>query len=166
MRQGDAVIFQKFAFGLLFALAVLFLFLPGGAGSLTLRGLAGVLGGAEQLIQEGKGSGLAVLVVLVAVLLLGHQALHALGAAEGRHHLVGQALQVLVGDTHFLDHIFHGLDAHFFGAFQAEAFTLRGAALHLLNEDDGDVFVTSGAKCGLHLFQLLPERFRIAAERP
>ena len=137
---------------------------PDAAGDLYWTVSAG-LGGAEQLIQEGKGSGLAVLVVLVAVLLLGHQALHALGAAEGRHHLVGQALQVLVGDTHFLDHIFHGLDAHFVGAFQAEAFTLRGAALHLLNEDDGDVFVTSGAKCGLHLFQLLPERFRIAAER-
>ena len=35
-------------------------------------------------------------------------------SAEGGHHLIGQALQILVTDAHLLHHIFHGLDAHSF----------------------------------------------------
>gem|GEM_PF-98203 len=151
LSQGDAVILQKLALGLLFALLVLVSAL--GAGLLPLRGLGlGALSRAKELVEEGEGGGFALVLLVFVGLLRGHQALHALGAAEGGHHLIGQALQILVTDAHLLHHIFHGLDAHFLRALEAEALAFGGPALHLLDKDHGHIFMASGTKCGLHLY--------------
>ena len=147
LGQGDAVVLQKLPLGGLVPLLLLAVSLPG---LLPLRGLGlGALGRAEELVEEGEGGGLALVLLVVAVL-GGNQPLHTLGAAEGGHHLVGQALQILVADAHLLHHIFHGLDAQLFCAFEAETLALGGPALHLLDEDDGHILVASGTKCGLH----------------
>ena len=151
LSQGDAVILQKLALGLLFALLVLVSAL--GAGLLPLRGLGlGALSRAKELVEEGEGGGFALVLLVFVGLLRGHQALHALGAAEGGHHLIGQALQILVTDAHLLHHIFHGLDAHFLRALEAEALAFGGPALHLLDKDHGHIFMAPGTKCGLHLY--------------
>ena len=58
LSQGDAVILQKLALGLLFALLVLVSAL--GAGLLPLRGLGlGALSRAKELVEEGEGGGFA-----------------------------------------------------------------------------------------------------------
>ena len=151
LGQGDAVVLQKLPLGGLVALLVLVGALVPAVVPLG-RLVLGVLGpAAEQLVQEGEGGRLALVLLILLAVVTGHQALHALGSPEGGHHLIGQSLQVLVGDAHFLHHIFHGLDAHFLGALEAQPLTLGRAALHLLNEDDGYILVTSGTKCGLHI---------------
>jgi len=101
-----------------------------GAGLLSrilaaLRGQVGVwflaLGLAAHLahepVEEGEGGRLALVIAVGVRILDIHQAV---GAAEGLHHLVGEAVQLIVGEAHLVYHVVHGLDVQLTGALQAQ----------------------------------------------
>ena len=112
----------------------------------------------EELVQEGEGGGAPVVLVALLLVGLGHQALHPLGPAEGGHHLVGEVVQVLVGDAHFLHHIINGLDAKLPGALETETLVFGLAALQLGNKDHRHILVTAAAHSRLHAYHSFPEK--------
>ena len=111
-----------------------------GGGLLGCRSVAA----AEELVEEGEGGGAPVVLLPVRIAGLGHQALHPLGPAEGGHHLVGEVVQVLVGDAHLLHHIINGLDAKLPGALQAKPFVLGLAVLNFRHKDDCHILMAAG----------------------
>src|SRR5699024_10571844 len=127
--------------------------IPAGVGLAVLAAVP-----AEELVQEGEGGGAPVVLLPVRIAGLGHQALHPLGPAEGGHHLVGEVVQVLVGDAHFLHHIINGLDAKLPGALETETFVLGLAALQLGNKDHRHILVTAAAHSRLHTYHSFPEK--------
>ena len=147
LGQVDAVIVQELVLEGPGRLARLVL----GTGGLFLPGRGIVLGAgaAEEAVQEGEGGGLAVVVALVlrAGIVQVHQLLR---AVEGGGHLPCQALQILIGETHAVDDIVHGLDVQLPGALETEALVLGLAVFQLGDEDHGDVFVAAGAESGVH----------------
>ena len=151
LSQGNTIIFQELTLGLT-GLGLAGLFIPALPGLLAGRRRGGLAASiAKELIEEGKGGGPALVVlVVVPAVLLGHQALHTLGAAKGGHHLIGDALQIIVGDAHLLHHILNGLDAQFLGALEAETLVLGLAAVDAGHKNHGHVFMASGTKRWLH----------------
>ena len=143
--QGDAVVFQELALGGLGRARGLFLFAAPGAGALLGRLRP------EELAQEGEGGGAPLVLLLVGVLraVLG-QLLQTLDAAEGGHHLMGERVQVLVGDAHFLHHVVHRLEPQFPGAFQAEALIFGLAVFNFRDKDHCHVLMAASTKCRLH----------------
>ena len=142
LGQRDAVVFQKLALGRAGAVSLAGLFLLFGAR--IVRGGGAGAGTAEELVQKGKGGG-APLVVLVPVLVGAfHQPVQTLRAFESGHHLVGQALQILVGETHLLDHILHGLETHFLGALQAKPLVVGLAVFNFCDKYHSHIFVAAG----------------------
>ena len=117
-----------------------------------LEGLADRLN-MQEVKMKKLGSttekGLA-LVLLALIVVRALHTLHALGAAEGGHHLTGQVLHIVVGEPHLLDHIVHGLDPQLPGAVETETLGFGLSVFNALDEDDGHVFMTSGTKCRLH----------------
>ncbi len=88
-------------------------------GVFALLGLGRRAAVAEQAVEEGEGGGLAaLLVVLLAVLRALRQLLR---AAEGLHHLVGNAVQILRSDAHALHHLVHLGQSQLGGALEAQA---------------------------------------------
>ena len=85
-----------------------------GVGFLAL-GLAAHL--AHEPVEEGEGGRLALVIAVGVRILNIHQAV---GAAEGLHHLVGEAVQLIVGEAHLVYHVVHGLDVQLTGALQAQ----------------------------------------------
>ena len=146
--EVDAVVVQIFM--LFLALAVLAV--TGGIFLLS----AVVLGRrrtAEEAVEEREGSRLAALLIVVILLRQLGQVLHLLGAAEGLHHLVVDALQILRRNAHALHHILHLGQAQLRRAFQAKALVDHLVFLvHTRDEHDCHIFLTFTAQCRLHGF--------------
>ena len=142
--ERDTVVLQKLPFG--WGLA-LFLLGGVGAGAVVRRG-GGTLP-AKELVEEGESSGAAV-VVLIAAVLWDSQAVRLLRAAEGGEHLIGDILQVLLGNAHLLHHIVHGLNAQIPGAFQAQAFVPGLAPFYFCDKHHGHILVAAAAQRRLH----------------
>ena len=107
---------------------------------------------AEETVEEREGSRLAALLIIVLLRQLG-QVLHLLGAAEGLHHLVVDALQILRRNAHALHHILHLGQAQLRRAFQAKALVDHLVFLvHTRDEHDCHIFLTFTAQCRLHGF--------------
>ena len=148
--QGDAVVLQKLPLGRALPLPVGGVLLP--LGGLPRRAAAA----AEQLAQEGEGGGASIVLLIVPAIRLGHQALHPLRAAKGGHHLIGEVIQVVIRDAHFLHHVIDGLDAKLPGTLEAETLVLGLAPLQLADKDHRYILVAAAAQCWLHtMFQLL-----------
>ena len=108
----------------------------------ALLGLGGGTAVAEQAVEEGEGGGLAaLLVVLLAVLRALRQLLR---AAEGLHHLVGNAVQILRSDAHALHHLVHLGQSQLGGALEAQALVdLLVLLVKAGNEHHRHIFLTS-----------------------
>ncbi len=75
----------------------------------------------KKQLQERERSGLAVLVLVVSVGIIGvGQTLQTLRAAEG-HHLVGDIVKILIGNAHSAHHLVHLRQSEIFGALEAQA---------------------------------------------
>ncbi len=150
--QVDAVVVKELLFAVLrlFRTAAL-----GRAGGVFLPGRIGgiLIVCPEQAVQKRECGSLTL--VLLAVILpflrvLGDQTLQPLGILEHIHHLVGQVVQILIGDAHALHHIVHGLHTHLSGALQAQALILGHAVFDPADKDDGQIFLAFRAECWLH----------------
>ena len=108
-------------------------------------------GAVEQAVEEGEGGGLAVL-ALVLLVVPGDHALHGLRAAKGVHHLIGDGVQILVGDAHAAHHIVHLGQAQVLGAPQAQALVDGLALLNFGDEDHGYPLLASRTQGRLHNF--------------
>ena len=114
----------------------------------------------HQLIEEGEGSGAAVLLIVIVAVggiaqgagEVAQQAFHALSPFKGGHHFIGQTFQFFVAEAHFFDHIGYRADVQLSGAFQAEALVV--AALPVIvqpgDEHHGNIFFASAAKGRFH----------------
>ena len=147
LGEVDAVAVQILPLGGFVALALLGLVAAGGLG----RRLPAAGGAVEQAVEEGEGGGLAVL-ALVLLVVPGDHALHGLRAAEGVHHLVGDGVQILVGDAHAAHHIVHLGQAQVLGAPQAQALVDGLALLNFGDEDHGYPLLASRTQGRLHNF--------------
>ena len=119
------------------------LFLPGCA-SRPRR-----VGTAEQPVheREGRRAPLVPFVVLAVLRLVGDEMLH---AGHGVHHLLGDAVQILVAQVQPFHQILDRPYVQFLGAFQAKAFVGRHAVFHLGHEYDGHVLLTSRTNLRSH----------------
>ena len=108
------------------------------AGGARLRPLAAHA--AEEAVQEGEGRGLALVVSVGVAVFDVHQPV---GIAEGLHHLVGQAVQLVVGQAHLVYHVVHGLYVQLAGALEAEALVLGLAPLESRYEYHGYIFLAA-----------------------
>ena len=136
VREVYAVIIQKLLLGPRRGLGLALL--RGSAPLLraALRGRELAAGGArlrllaahvpEEPVQEGEGRRFALVVGIRVAVFDVHEAL---GIAQGFHHLVGQAVQLVVGEAHLVYHVVHGLDVQLARALEAEPLVLRLAAL-------------------------------------
>ena len=151
LGQRDAVILKEFTLVVLsLAFGTLFIFF----GRLVVIG-GRASGTAEKLVQEGEGGGTALVVLVLFAFKAFHHTFHAFGTAESGHHLVGQGLQIFVGNTHFLHHVVHGFQTHFLGTFQTETFVASLAIFNFSNKYYGHIFAAAGTQCRLHLFSPL-----------
>ena len=144
LGEVDAVIIEELALGLFLAARCAVVAVIVGLGSFGGH-IAAAL--TEETVQEGEGGGLAAL-LLVLVLHVGQL----FRAAEGLHHLVGDALQILGGDAHALHHLLHLGKAERGGALKAQTLILGLARLfiHAGDEHHRNIFLTSGTKGRLH----------------
>ena len=145
-REVDAVVIEELALGL-------FLTARGGvivAVIVRLGSFRGHIAAAltEETVQEGESGGLAALGLVLVLVHVGQF----FRAAEGLHHLVGDALQILGGDAHALHHLLHLGKAERSGALEAETLILGLARLfiHAGDEHHRNIFLTSGTKGRLH----------------
>ena len=145
LREVDAVVIEELALGLFLAArrAVV-------AVIVGLRGFSGHIAAAltEETVQEGEGGGLAALLLILVLVHVGQF----FRAAEGLHHLVGDAFQVLLGDAHALHHLLHLGKTERSGALKAQTLILGLACLfiHAGDEHHRNIFLTSGTKGRLH----------------
>ena len=146
LGEVDAVIVQKLALGF---------FLAAGSGVIVavivgLGSFSGHIAAAltEETVQEGESGGLAALLLVLVLVHVGQL----FRAAEGLHHLVGDAFQVLGGDAHALHHLLHLGKAERGGALEAQTLILGLARLfiHAGDEHHRNIFLTSGTKGRLH----------------
>ena len=149
--EVDAVIIKEFSLGLLRRLvAVLTRRAFAALRAVALRGRG--RGAAEQAVEEGEGRGLAVVLGIVrAVVVHVH---HVLNAAEGVHHISGDAVKVFVGDAHFIYNIIYGLDMQLAGALEAKPLVFGLPVFYLRDEHDGHIFAAAGTHCRLHCYLL------------
>ena len=132
----------------LFVFRALALLLP--AGGRRIGRKAVVLLAAEQLVEEGKCSGLAhVLAVVLFFLFLPHgqiavRHLQVHQVIEGFLHFAVEPLHILVRQAHPLHNIVNGLQAHLLCAFQAVALAGGLSFLHFGHKNDRQIFLTSG----------------------
>ena len=147
VRKVDAVAVQILALGGLVGLALPALV----AASRILTAIGGSrrLSVAEETAEEGECGGLAVLAV-VLLILLGDQALHGLRSAEGLHHLIGDSIQVVVGNAHTAHHIVDLRQAQVLGALEAQSLIDGFAVFNLRNIYHRHALFTSGTKGWLH----------------
>ena len=121
-------------------------------GSCRPLGLGGRIGiSAEKLVQQRKGCGLAVDFVIVSVRAV-------VPLTEHAAHLIGQHVQVFLGNAHLLHRLVDLRNAQTPGAFEAIALIQGHAVLYLRNEHNGDIFLTLAAHFRLHSHSLLFSR--------
>ena len=149
--EVDAVIIKEFSLGLLRRLVAVLTRLT----VVILRAVAlrrRSRGAAEQAVEEGEGRGLAVVLGIVrAVVVHVH---HVLNAAEGVHHISGDAVKVFVGDAHFVYNIIYGLNMQLAGALEAKPLVFCLPVFYLRDEHDSHIFAAAGTHCRLHCYLL------------
>ena len=141
LGQVDAIVIQELPLAALGGLLRVFpaVVLLRGRG----RRIVGIaVPAAEETVQKREGGGLAVVVPALIVLVHGGEILH---AAERVHHLARQALQILVREAHFVDHVVHGLDVQLTRALEAQTFVFGLAGFYFCDKDHRDIFAAAGA---------------------
>ena len=131
-----------------------------GLAALVVHGLHAAV--AEQPVQKREGRGLAV-VLLVAVRIAAGEIGQLLGVAEHLHHVSGDALQIVVAEAHFLDHVIHGLDVQLARALETKSLVARFVVFNSGNKDDRHVFLTAGTQSRLH--SCSPVKFNAVGSR-
>ena len=148
LGEVDAVVIEELALGLfLAARRTVIVAVIMGLGSFGGH-IAAAL--TEEAVQEGESGGLAALLLVLVLVHIGQF----FRAAEGLHHLVGDALQILGGDAHALHHLLHLGKAERSGALKAQTLILGLARLfiHAGDEHHRNIFLTSGTKGRLHSY--------------
>ena len=107
---------------------------------LLLRQIPAAVGAAEELVQEGEGSGLTAHFVLLLWQIL----------AEGGGHLVADEIQILLGNAHLLHRFVNLRNPQLPGALQAVALVPGDAVFQPGDEHHGHILFTFYAKLWLH----------------
>ena len=150
LGEIDAVGVEEFVLAPLFDLLV-------AARALRLLGLVAILcvvrGGisAEKAAQERERGGLAVLVLVIGVRIVGvGQTFEVFRAAESAHHFIGDIVKVLIRDAHAAHHLVHLRQSEIFRALEAKSFVDVLPVFLTGDEHNGDILFTSGTKLRLH----------------
>ena len=150
LGEIDAVGVEEFVLAPLFDLLV-------AARALRLLGLVAILCvvrsgiSAEKAAQERERGGLAVLVLVIGVRIVGvGQTFEVFRAAEGAHHFIGDIVKVLIRDAHAAHHLVHLRQSEIFRALEAKSFVDVLPVFLTGNEHNGDILFTSGTKLRLH----------------
>ena len=150
LGEIDAVGVEEFVLAPLFDLLV-------AARALRLLGLAAILCvvrsgiSAEKAAQERERGGLAVLVLIIGVRIVGvGQTFEVFRAAEGTHHFIGDIVKVLIRDAHAAHHLVHLRQSEIFRALEAKSFVDVLPVFLTGDEHNGDILFTSGTKLRLH----------------
>jgi len=150
LGEIDAVGVEEFVLAPLFDLLV-------AARALRLLGLVAILCvargriSAEKATQEREGRGLAVLVLVIGVRIVGvGQTFEVFHAAEGAHHFIGDIVKVLIRDAHAAHHLVHLRQSKIFRALEAKSFVDVLPVFLTGDEHNGDILFTSGTKLRLH----------------
>ena len=150
LGEIDAVGVEEFVLAPLFDLLV-------AARALRLLGLVAILCvvrsriSAEKAAQERECGGLAVLVLVIGVRIVGvGQTFEVFRAAEGAHHFIGDIVKVLIRDAHAAHHLVHLRQSEIFRALEAKSFVDVLPVFLTGDEHNGDILFTSGTKLRLH----------------
>ena len=150
LGEVDAVGVEEFVLAPFFDLLV-------AARALRLLGLVAILCvvrsgiSAEKAAQERECGGLAVLVLVIGVRIVGvGQTFEVFRAAEGAHHFIGDIVKVLIRDAHAAHHLVHLRQSEIFRALEAKSFVDVLPVFLTGDEHNGDILFTSGTKLRLH----------------
>ena len=106
---------------------------------------------AEKAAQERERGGLAVLVLVIGVRIVGvGQTFEVFRAAESAHHFIGDIVKVLIRDAHAAHHLVHLRQSEIFRALEAKSFVDVLPVFLTGDEHNGDILFTSGTKLRLH----------------